>query len=70
MIYKYYDNKFKRLFILNDIDFEIQSGKFISIIEPSCSGKPALLKITGLLDKPSEGEYFLFDKLVHDLKER
>ncbi|HEX2937210.1 MAG TPA: ABC transporter ATP-binding protein [Bacteroidales bacterium] len=69
-IYKYYDNKFNRSFILKDVNLEIQSGEFISIMGPSGAGKSTLLNIIGLLDEPSEGEYFLFDKPVHNLKEK
>lgn len=69
-IYKYYDNKFNRSFILKDVNLEIQSGEFISIMGPSGAGKSTLLNIIGLLDEPSEGEYLLFEKPVHNLKEK
>lgn len=69
-VYKYYDNKFQRSFVLKDIDLSIEEGEFISIMGPSGAGKSTLLNIIGLLDEPSEGEYFLFDKPVHSLKEK
>jgi putative ABC transport system ATP-binding protein len=66
-IYKYYDNKFNRAFILKDIHLRITEGEFIS--RPSRAGKSTLLNIIGLLDELSEGEYFFFDQSVHNLKD-
>lgn len=69
-VYKYYDSKFQRTFVLKDIDLEIEEGEFISIMGPSGAGKSTLLNILGLLDDPSEGEYYLLDKPVHNLNEK
>ncbi|MBN2274917.1 MAG: ABC transporter ATP-binding protein [Bacteroidales bacterium] len=69
-IYKYYDSKFQRNFILKDIDLEVAEGEFISVMGPSGAGKSTLLNIIGLLDDPSEGEYYLMEKPVHNLKEK
>jgi len=69
-IYKYYDNKFNRSFILKDVNLDVRSGEFISIMGPSGAGKSTLLNIIGLLDEPSEGEYLLMGKPVHNLKEK
>jgi putative ABC transport system ATP-binding protein len=69
-IYKYYDSKFQRTFVLKDIDLEIEEGEFVSIMGPSGAGKSTLLNIIGMLDDPSEGEYLFYDKPVHNLKEK
>ena len=69
-IYKYYDNKLNRAFILKDINLNIEEGEFISIMGPSGAGKSSLLNIIGLLDEPSEGEYYFLDKQVNNLKEK
>jgi len=69
-IYKYYDNKFNRAFILKDINLTIEPGEFISIMGPSGAGKSTLLNIIGLLDEPSEGEYSFLGKSVNPLKEK
>lgn len=69
-IYKYYDSKFQRNFILKDICLDIHEGEFISVMGPSGAGKSTLLNIIGLLDEPSEGEYFFLEKPVHNLKEK
>ena len=69
-IFKYYDSKFQRTFVLKNIDLTIKEGEFISIMGPSGAGKSTLLNIIGMLDEPSEGEYFFYDKPVHNLKEK
>ena len=69
-VYKYFDNKLNRAFILKDINLNIEEGEFISIMGPSGAGKSSLLNIIGLLDEPSEGEYYFLDKQVNNLKEK
>ncbi len=57
-------------FILKDINLSVKEGEFISIMGPSGSGKSTLLNLIGMLDDPSEGEYFFMGNAVHSLKER
>lgn len=40
---------------LEDVDFAIDAGEFITIVGPSGSGKSTLLNLLGLLDTPSTG---------------
>ena len=68
-IFKYYDSKFQRTFVLKDIDLTINEGEFVSVMGPSGAGKSTLLNIIGLLDEPSEGEYNLFEQSVLKLNE-
>jgi len=46
---------------------KIEKGEFVAIVGPSGSGKSTLMNILGLLDRPSEGNYFLEDKEVGKL---
>ncbi|MFY9525574.1 MAG: ATP-binding cassette domain-containing protein, partial [Limnochordia bacterium] len=55
---------------LDSVDLEIARGDFLSIMGPSGSGKSTLLNILGVLDKPSEGSYFLEDVDITLLKDR
>ncbi len=44
---------------LNNVSLEIKTGEFVAIMGPSGCGKSTLLNILGLLDNPTEGDYFL-----------
>lgn len=68
-IEKYYSSGFSRAYVLRHINLEVQEGEFISIMGPSGSGKSTLLNIIGLLEQPSDGEYFFLDKPVHKIKD-
>jgi len=57
-------------FILKDINLHVKEGEFISIMGPSGSGKSTLLNLIGMLDDPSEGEYFFLGNAVHSMKEK
>ena len=45
--------------ILHDIDLKIYEGEFVAIVGESGSGKSTLMNIIGVLDKQTEGEYYL-----------
>src|SRR2546422_2363191 len=52
---------------LAGVHMEIKKGEYISIAGPSGCGKSTLLSILGLLDSPTEGDYWLAGKPVADL---
>jgi putative ABC transport system ATP-binding protein len=52
---------------LAGVHLEIQNGEFLSISGPSGCGKSTLLSILGLLDSPTEGEYWINKKSVANL---
>lgn len=55
---------------LNKVSFQIQTGEFVAIMGPSGCGKSTLLNIIGLLDNPSEGEYFFLGQEVSKFTEK
>jgi len=55
---------------LNSVNIEIKEGEFVSIMGPSGCGKSTLLNIMGLLDNPTDGEYWFLDTEVSKLSER
>lgn len=55
---------------LNNINLEVQQGEFVAIMGPSGCGKSTLLNLLGLLDNPSNGEYFFLEHEVSKYTER
>ena len=52
---------------LSGVHFHIRRGEYVSISGPSGCGKSTLLSILGLLDSPTEGQYFLNGRPVAEL---
>ncbi|HPF92588.1 MAG TPA: ABC transporter ATP-binding protein [Tenuifilaceae bacterium] len=55
---------------LNNVDLEIKDGEFVAIMGPSGCGKSTLLNILGLLDNPTNGEFFFNGVEVSKFKEK
>ncbi len=55
---------------LNNVSLEVKEGEFVAIMGPSGCGKSTLLNIIGLLDNPSEGNYYFNGQEVGHLKEK
>ena len=52
---------------LSGVHLEIKNGEFLSIAGPSGCGKSTLLSILGLLDSPTEGDYWINKQPVANL---
>ena len=52
---------------LSGVHMEIKRGEYVSISGPSGCGKSTLLSILGLLDTPTDGQYWLDGKPVQSL---
>jgi putative ABC transport system ATP-binding protein len=55
---------------LGGVNIEIQEKEFVAIMGPSGCGKSSLLNIFGLLDNPSDGEYYFLGVEVSKYTER
>jgi len=44
---------------LQNVNFEVKKGEFVSIIGPSGSGKTTLLNLLGALDRPTTGKVYI-----------
>ena len=55
---------------LKNISFEVNKGDLVAIIGKSGSGKSTLLNILGLLDKQTDGDYYIDGKKVSSIPER
>ncbi len=57
-------------YALEKVSFQIKPGEFVAVMGPSGCGKSTLLNIIGLLDNPSDGEYYFDGIEVGSFKER
>ena len=66
---KAYTQGHEQILVLEELDFSISRGEFVSIVGPSGSGKSTFLNIIGLLDDTYSGGIKLFGKRLEDLDE-
>ncbi len=66
---KAYTQGHEQILVLEELDFRISKGEFVSIVGPSGSGKSTFLNIVGLLDDVYSGEIRLFGRKLEDLDE-
>lgn len=59
IIKRFYIGQPNKLEILHGLNITIREGEFVSIVGASGSGKTTLMNILGILDRPTEGKYFL-----------
>ncbi len=62
--------KEKELIVLDNLDFEMEQGKIVSITGISGSGKSTLLHILGTLDKPNKGKIYFNGNDIGKLSDR
>lgn len=67
IIKRYYEGKPNELQILNGINLFVNKGEFVSIVGESGSGKSTLMNIIGVLDRQTEGKYFLEGQDVNEM---
>jgi putative ABC transport system ATP-binding protein len=55
---------------LDDINFKVERGEFISIMGPSGSGKSTLLNLMGCLDTPTSGNIYISGTRTGDMSDK
>lgn len=70
IVKRFYEGQTNELEILHGIDLTVRKGEFVSIVGASGSGKTTLMNIIGILDRASEGSYYLDGLDVNEAKER
>ena len=68
-IVKNYQTKNEKLEVLKGINYSFEKGKLYAIKGHSGSGKTTLIKILGLMDQATKGEYLLFENRVDNLND-
>lgn len=53
--------------ILNNVSFEIERGKFYTLLGPSGCGKTTILRLIAGFIEPSKGEILINDKIVNNI---
>jgi len=66
---RYYKSGKGEVKALDNASFEIKKGEFVAVMGPSGSGKTTMLRILGLLDNPTKGEYSVQGLNVEELPE-
>lgn len=69
-ISKKYQGKEGEVLALDDINFEIEQGEFVSIIGPSGCGKSTLLSIIAGLEEKTKGEIYIENEKVEGISEK
>lgn len=60
---KVYGTKESELEVLKDVDLEVQMGNLVVIGGPSGSGKTTLLNIIGGIDRPTNGQILVLERI-------
>ena len=66
IVKRFYVGQPTELEILHGIDLDVNEGEFVSIVGASGSGKSTLMNMIGVLDRPTEGTYWLDGTDVED----
>lgn len=66
----YRPSKDVKVTALDNISLEIKDNEFVAILGKSGSGKSTLMYILGLLEKPTQGEVYIKNKLLSDLTDQ
>ncbi len=59
IVKRYYIGQPNELEILHGLNLSVHEGEFVAIVGESGSGKSTLMNIIGILDRQTEGEYYL-----------
>ena len=68
-VYRVYEEEAVPVHALRGVDFELESGEWVSLAGPSGSGKSTLLHVIGGLDRPTGGTVVVDDTDLNDLSE-
>lgn len=67
MEFRHVSQQFGDNVVLRDIDFEIEAGKFYTLLGPSGSGKTTILRLIAGFDQPTGGEIYFDGQRINDV---
>ncbi|MGN1279690.1 MAG: ABC transporter ATP-binding protein [Limosilactobacillus sp.] len=67
MEFRHVSQQFGDNVVLRDIDFEIEAGKFYTLLGPSGSGKTTILRLIAGFDQPTSGEIYFDGQRINDV---
>lgn len=67
---KEYNMNGNKIYALNNIDFFVEKGEFVSIVGSSGSGKSTLLHMIGGVDNPTSGSIIVNNKEIGKMTEK
>ena len=67
MEFRHVSQQFGDNVVLRDIDFEIEAGKFYTLLGPSGSGKTTILRLIAGFDQPTSGEIYFDGHQINDV---
>lgn len=67
MEFRHVSQQFGDNVVLRDIDFEIEAGKFYTLLGPSGSGKTTILRLIAGFDQPTSGEIYFDGQQINDV---
>jgi putative ABC transport system ATP-binding protein len=68
-LWKTYEMGTEKIHALAGISFTVRKNEYLAIMGPSGSGKSTLMNLIGCLDTPSQGQYWINNRLVSDMND-
>jgi ABC-type multidrug transport system ATPase subunit len=61
--------RYKKAYAMIDINIDVQEGEFLALVGHNGVGKTTLLRLMGGLQKPSDGQVYLFGRAAKHIKD-
>lgn len=68
-LWKTYEMGTEKIHALAGVSFTVRKNEYLAIMGPSGSGKSTLMNLIGCLDSPSQGQYWINNRLVSDMND-